>query len=417
MHLSKKISVWTFGLLAANLLVSTSPALAQYQPGQKVEYKVRTWPPGWKVGTVEYMTPSGKQVIVREKPDDYNPKGGTSAYALDEVRPFTGQAAPDPVDTAKAQFTPGMQVSYPGGVGTVEYVTPSGKQVIVREAPNQYYPQGNTRAYNLDELKAGGAPAAAQPALTPQLPAIPQAQPAVADVPHFPVPAVQPAANQAAANKVQAPNNARPAMAPGPAGPVMTADDVINLFAAKIGDPKQLSWPQNEQIYGEVAKIIRDRGVDFRFDSAPQKVIDAVNHYQVFSNVTHAIRQNFGPPATKEYFKGAWDMSQIGGETRVRQFQPNYDLVTSEHGAKAGDLVIDGNGHYTWNGISGRYIDATPEEMAQSDKGGAGIVLLDAKMGQRSKNWIVFKHSMTNGDNIEVADLDYRTRREYGGRR
>lgn len=110
-------------------------------------------------------------------------------------------------------------------------------------------------------------------------------------------------------------------------------------------------------------------------------------------------------------------MSQIGGETRVRQFQPGYDLVTSEHGAKAGDLVIDGKGGYSWNGIRGSYRSATDAEMAQSDKGGEGIVLLDAKMGQRSKNWIVFKHSMTNGENIEVADLDYRTRREYGGRR
>ncbi|MBX9689005.1 MAG: hypothetical protein K2X27_20015 [Candidatus Obscuribacterales bacterium] len=410
MHLSKKIGVWTFALLT--LPLSASPAFAQYQAGQKVEYKVRSWPPGWKLGTVEYMTPSGKQVIVREKPDEYNPKGGTSAYALDEVRPFTGQAAPDPVDTAKAQFTPGMQVTYPGGVGTVEYVTPSGKQVIVREAPNQFYPQGNTRAYNLDELKAGGAPAAAQPAQTPQVPATAQPQNLAANIPQFSAPV-----HQAAANNAQLPKNALPAMAPGPAGPVMTVDDVINLFAAKIGDPKQLSWPQNEQVYAEVAKIIRDRGVDFRFDSAPQKLIDAVNHYQVFSNVTGAIRQNLGPPAKKDYFKGAWDMSQIGGETRVRQFQPGYDLVTSEHGAKAGDLVIDGNGHYSWNGISGPYRDATPEEMAQSDKGGAGIVLLDAKMGQRSKNWIVFKHSMTNGENIEVADLEYRTRREYGGRR
>ena len=59
---------------------------------------------------------------------------------------------------------------------------------------------------------------------------------------------------------------------------------------------------------------------------------------------------------------------------------------------------------------------ATEAEMAQSAKGGAGIVLLNARMGQRSKDWIVFKHSMTDGDNIAVADVEMRTRREYGGR-
>ena len=402
-----------FSMVLPIVLQPSVFAQGSYQPGQKVEYKVRTYPPGWKLGTVEYMTPGGKQVIVREKPDEFHPQGNTSAYSMDEVRPPQGAEAADPVDAAKAQFQPGMTVSYPGGVGKVEYVTPSGKQVIVREAPNQYYPQGNTRAYNLDELKAGGDPAAQkQLAQTP----------AAANMPAHNNAQNTPAHTAAVNNPAQvnhnqnAPANNRAAMAPGPAGPVMTAQDVVDLFAAKIGDPKQLSWPQNEKIYGEVAKVIRDRGVDFRFDHAPQMITDAVAKYQVFSNVTGAIRQNLGPPAKQDYFYGVWDMSQIGGETRVKQFIPGYDLVTLEHGAKAGDLVIGKDG-YSWNGIKGKWRPATEAELTQSDKGGAGIVLLDAKMGQRSKDWIVFKHSITNGENIEVADVEYRTRREYGGRR
>lgn len=294
---ASKIFGCVVGVLVAQWLVcSAAVAQGAYQPGQKVEYKLRTWPPGWQVGTVEYMTPSGSQVIVREKPDEFHPQGNTSAYALDEVRPYAGgPPAPDPVDRAKEKFKPGMQVSYPGGVGTVEYVTPSGKQVIVREAPNQFYPQGNTRAYNLDELTIGGKPQT-QPTQGNQ-----NTQPvAHAAVPDFPTQAAVPALPVVpAAQPTPAQDAAKQPVAQGPAGPVMTAQDVVNLFAAKIGDPNQLSWPKNEQIYNEVASIIRARGVDFRYDSAPQIITDAVAKYRVFSNVTGAIRQNLGPPPGK----------------------------------------------------------------------------------------------------------------------
>lgn len=59
-----------------------------YKPGQKVEYKAQSYPEKWEVGTVEYMTPGGKQVIIREKPTEFFPQGNTRAYSLDEVRPL-----------------------------------------------------------------------------------------------------------------------------------------------------------------------------------------------------------------------------------------------------------------------------------------------------------------------------------------
>lgn len=58
-----------------------------YKPGQKVEYKAQAYPEKWELGTVEYMTPGGKQVIIREKPTEFFPQGNTRAYSLDEVRP------------------------------------------------------------------------------------------------------------------------------------------------------------------------------------------------------------------------------------------------------------------------------------------------------------------------------------------
>ncbi len=323
---------------------------------------------------------------------------------------------------ALAQYAKGQQVDYKEGEysqwqpGTVEYMTPSGKQVIVRSRPREFYPNGDTRAVDLDKIRpatgATGDQAAAQatPAAATPIPAanVPAAQTSMAALPQA-TPAIPAAQYQ--------PTAAKPAAAQGPKGRAMTAQEVVDLFAQKIGDPKRLSWPENDRVFEEVASVIRNRGVDFDFKTqTPQFLQDAINKYQVTSRVTGALRQNWGPPAELGYYWGGWDMSKIGGETRVRQFIPGYDLVTSEHGALSGDLKIYSNNKYDWNGISGTWREAKPDELAMSDKGGAGIVLLGAKEGAHGKDWIVFKHSMTAGDNIEVADLNYRGVREFGGR-
>lgn len=326
------------------------------------------------------------------------------------------------VQPALAQYQKGQVVDYKEGeyspwqTGTVEYMTPSGKQVIVRSKPREFYPNGDTRAIDLDKIRpstgAGNADAnaAAQtPANTVNQtapPVTPAAQPANLPVTPATLPVNQPVPN--AGNHPQAANAA---------GPAMSVADVINLFAQKIGDPKRLSWPENDRVYEEVAKVIRSRGVNFDFKANPsQDLTNAINQYQVNNHVTGALRQNWGPPADLNYYFGGWDMAKVGGETRVRQYVPGYDLVTSEHGALAGDLKIYKDGKYNWNGISGTWRQATPEELAMSDKGGAGLVLQNAKQGAHGKDWIVFKHSMTAGDNIEVADLNYRGVREYAGR-
>jgi hypothetical protein len=321
---------------------------------------------------------------------------------------------------AFAQYQKGQSVEYkegtysPWSVGTVEYMTPSGKQVIVRSKPREFYPNGDTKSCDLDMVRpVSGAVQQADPAAAAQNDVAPAACPQAVQQ--------QPAAAQH--NVATLPQITKPAAAaagrtaPASSGPAMTPADVVALFAEKIGNPRQNVWPRNDQVNEEVARVIRSRGVNFDFKiNCPQEVTDAINKYEVQSKVTGSLRQNWGPPATKNYFFGGWDMSKIGGVTRVQQYIPGYDLVTQEHGALAGDLKIWPDHQYEWNGIKGNWRDATPDEMALSDKGGAGLVLKDAKMGVKGKDWIVFKHSMTAGDNIEVADVLYRGNREYGGR-
>ena len=399
-------------------VASVSFAQGAYQPGQKVEYKVRGWPPTWKVGTVEYMTPSGSQVIVREKPDDYNPTGGTSAYALDEVRPATGAAGPDPVDTAKAQFKPGMAVSYPGGVGTVEYVTPSGKQVIVREPPNQYYPQGNTRAYNLDELKVGGQPAA-QPAIPQQQPAAVAAVPAI---PPFPVPRNPAAVPQQ--NPPRIPNANVPAARPGAAGAPMSKEEIKQYYVDKMIDHEhaiQLADDTKAAIHAELRRQILARGVDFVYD---RDFSNEIGWAMPNSTVTKPMEKNFGVPATENFFYGSWGLLKVGGDY---QFVQNNKLMGA--GVAWGDegsLKIDPGTHKcTWTTVdrqvhTGAWRAATPAELGSGlhDKGGEGIVLDGFQQGAVTNQWIMYKNTSpgTNAIGIKLANLDDARNMMYGAR-
>ncbi len=88
---SKNALLKATGIASFAALFIAFPALAQYQKGQVVDYKEGEYSP-WQTGTVEEMTPSGKQVIVRSKPREFYPNGDTRAIDLDKIRPSTGGA-------------------------------------------------------------------------------------------------------------------------------------------------------------------------------------------------------------------------------------------------------------------------------------------------------------------------------------
>jgi hypothetical protein len=70
---------------------------------------------------------------------------------------------------------------------------------------------------------------------------------------------------------------------------------------------------------------------------------------------------------------------------------------------------VNQNGSYVWDSPSGvfqgRWRPATPEEMAKSDRGGQGVVLLNAKSGS---DWIVFERNdegQQGKDGVRISDL------------
>jgi hypothetical protein len=81
-------------------------ALAQtFRSGDVIEYKARgTYPPQWERGVFVRDLPGGKQAIIREKPNQFNPEGFEIAYALDDIR--VPGAAPPPAKVAVAMPSP-----------------------------------------------------------------------------------------------------------------------------------------------------------------------------------------------------------------------------------------------------------------------------------------------------------------------
>ena len=66
-------------------LAAPPAAWAQFASEQAIEYKVGS--DTWERGVFVRLTPSGKQAIIREKPNQFYPEGFQRAYSLDEIRP------------------------------------------------------------------------------------------------------------------------------------------------------------------------------------------------------------------------------------------------------------------------------------------------------------------------------------------
>ena len=126
---------------------------------------------------------------------------------------------------ATAQCKPGEQVEYRAQswpekweVGTCVKELPGGKQVLIREKPSQFYPEGFERAYALDEVR----PIQKAPLQAPNNGNV--------------TPALQPE-NEA---KDNAPNAA--------GGPTMSQQDVLSFLRERLGNGDPFMNPKREQV-------------------------------------------------------------------------------------------------------------------------------------------------------------------------
>jgi hypothetical protein len=273
---------------------------------------------------------------------------------------------------------------------------PGGTQVLIRQKPTQFFPEGSERAYALDDVRPAGQ-------------AAPQAAPGQAADP-------QPAALVTPAPAPRA-GQIRTTGREGAAGTgLMSEADVLGFLKQRLGEGDPFMNPRREAVLQELREEVMRRGVSFR-KQAIGPFADELGKYGALSNVTGPLNDNFGPPAKQAELMGKWELAKVGGTTMVTRGGDLYQR--QEYAGLAGSITIDPGGTYVWDSPSGmlrgNWRAATPEEMAKSDKGGEGVVLLAAKDGA---DWLVHKRTEEGpeGTGIMIRDLATRNLRERGVR-
>ena len=294
--------------------------------------------------------------------------------------------------TNAQDYKPGQKVEYKAQaypekweVGTVEHMAPGGKQVIIREKPTEFFPQGSTRAYSLDEVRPLGQERNRGQGTPPD----PQVQAATNDRPDDRTTAI------------------------GEGRGLMTTQEILAFLQDRLGDkPFEIAYSKREAIFKELGQTVMRRGVNFRYETLSQFSND-LGKFGTPSTVIFPIQANYGAPTNHGWYIGTWNTSVTSVGRRV--------II----GAKAGFLTINANGTYVWklyptdppaSYVKGSWRKATPEEMAVSYQGGDGLVLLKGKEGY---DWLVRQDRETtlSGDWIWIANLNARAQRESGKRR
>ena len=290
-------------------------------------------------------------------------------------------------------FKPGDKVEYKASnwpekweAGSVVKILPGGTQVLIREKPNEFFKDGFERAYNLADVRR-----------------------IVVRAPN------NPPANPNPKRDNEAPADNKPRNQPG--GSLMTKEEVLNFLNARLGD-RPFQHPEREQIRKELAKMIKRRGVSFRYE-ALSDFANQLARFGATSDITFPLTDNYGPPTKQGWLIGSWSMDIIGAT--VDTARNNRVVRQGEMGAKGGRLTINPDNTYLWQAyandppakhIKGTWRAASAEEMKY--QGGDGIVLQAAKS---SWDWIVMQdRAAPNGEWIRVADITSRQMREFGKR-
>lgn len=305
------------------------------------------------------------------------------------ILPAAGFLLPVLSVTGQAQCKPGEKVEYKAQnwpekweVGTCLKELPGGKQVLIREKPSQFYPEGFERAYALADVR---------PVQKAQEQAAKDDNPLRTEPPDKPKPNDAPARNEGA--------NAA-------GGAQMSQQDVLSFLKQRLGNGDPFMNPNRDRVLQQLREEILSRGVNFHNVS----IGDFANQLAKFgalSNVTSALNENFGAPAKRNELFGRWLFSKVGA--------PGNPMYAKN----GGGLTINANGTYVWETASGivrgTWRNATSEEMAGVDKGGEGIVLMKGKGGW---DWIAARRDEEGpaGKGIKLHNLPDHNLRERGTR-
>jgi hypothetical protein len=255
-------------------------------------------------------------------------------------------------------------------------LTPSGKQAVIHEKPNPFFPEGSEASYDLNELRKPGAaaPAAANTGSTAGgtlAPAAPKGNvPAPLALPGVAAAPVAPAAS-----------------IPAGAG-LLSKEEVIAYAKAKIG-PDPWKNPPRDANLADIRDFIRGRGTSFTADDDFRIRMDAQSSNS--SHIGWAVNENRGPHPTIKDYMGAWLLraANRGSRSAGTDSAGRATVTTTDSQAESGQLTINADGTYVWKPfrndpeskwLKGRWREVMPDE-AHTWEGGPAIWLIQAKQG------------------------------------
>ncbi len=253
---------------------------------------------------------------------------------------------------ALAQFVPDQEIEYrDGSAGWTEGVavrmTPNGSQVVIRQKPTTYFPEGSQRAYDVADIRPRQPP--------------------------------QPVA--AAPARAAAPPAAAVAQGTG----LLNQQQILAYSRQALG-PNPYANPNREAALAEIRDYIKGRGVNFRSTLDFDNQMGAIGANSV--HISYAIGDNYGAaPRQQDYFGDFNLTSQNRGSSSVQQAGGRRVIETTDSAARLGSLKINPGGTYVWNVLGdGKTIQGTwrtvREDEKQAWEGGPAIWLLNARGGQ-----------------------------------
>lgn len=197
-------------------------------------------------------------------------------------------------------------------------------------------------------------------------------------------------------------------------GSVMSEGEVLGFLSANLGPtPFSMPWDTRTQVFDQLANMVKSRGVNFRYQSMGP-FYDQIAKYGAPTEVTAALRENFGTPVKADWYMGAWHMDQHGAPTT---YIKDARLMEKQYFGKSGTLKINRDGSYFWNAaggpIQGTWRKSTQADFKGISKGGEGVVLTRAKTGT---DWLVYEDDKSPGESIIVSEVGFPDHLEVGGR-
>ena len=292
----------------------------------------------------------------------------------------------------KKDYKPGEKIEwkssdYPETWVEDTFVRPSqdGRQPIIREMPNEFHKDGFERGTQWDKIRPLSAKSPNEPPVNP-------------------------------VNDTETGNKPATKTTKDFGTGLMTQAEVLSFVQTKLGD-KPFQNPRRDEIKKELAEMIKQRGLDFRFDSTTDFYSKLNKYVAMTSDITFPLSYNYGAPTKESWLIGAWQLGKIGAAVDYKKNDGIYRQGEIGVG-NVGALTIKADGTYVWkagakDSTAGKWRKATKEEM--KDQGGDGIVLLKAKGGE---DWIVMhdRNTTLKGDWINIYQLNWRQIKEYGSR-